>query len=639
MKQIPIVAIVKSWRTELIFSLLVSLLLIFRVEILPIIPGLESSWIYGMNVAWDQGIAWGRDFISTYGPYGFLVQTMDVGNTVELRIVFELAFAFLAGITVFFLVREAFHIKPWLSYGAIALLVYTLSIQHYAWKLFVLTILLVYLGVEKKKDVYPFVLAAVVSGLYTLIKFPLGVPAFLTTIVGIAFVGMKNVRQTLGWTLVAFIGSFLLFWSLGRQEFFSIPGFIQSQLELSKGYPGAMGLYWPTSGKSILWFLLFFVLLGLWVFSMRSKRIVGLFFLFVIPLFVAWKTAIVRQDSHVLILTTFGLLPVVLFLLSASTQRRFIMGCVLGVASIFFLTKGSVSNQIPWEQVRVVFTLPWESRLGGDIQYLLPNYLEEKRAYLVSFYAGRLAQMVLPERLRQTIGNSTIDIYPWELSFVEANNLHWTNRPVIQSYSAFTPYLDGRDAQFFRSRKQPDFILWHHEWYLGGGMGSIDARHVFFDEPQSVKQIVTSYELADAQGNLTLLKKRSLPLTIRKSIGQTMQVGWNTWVQIPKKEKDVVEVSIEFQPSFILKLWQGLFREEPVMITLKYASGEEGSYRVVPQNLVSGIWINPFVATTNDFRQFLKEKKGKEVVAIRLSGNGYDRFASPIFLSWRQVSL
>src|SRR5260370_36186696 len=51
-------------------------------------PGLDPSWVYGLNYASVHGLRWGRDFISTYGPYGYAVLTMDVGDLVMRKIAF-----------------------------------------------------------------------------------------------------------------------------------------------------------------------------------------------------------------------------------------------------------------------------------------------------------------------------------------------------------------------------------------------------------------------------------------------------------------------------------------------------------------------------------------------------------------------
>ena len=71
--------------------------------------GLDPSWVYGFNYASAHGMRWGRDFISTYGPYGYVLLTMDVGDLVMRKIAFTFFLAALAinGLEEFGICREA----------------------------------------------------------------------------------------------------------------------------------------------------------------------------------------------------------------------------------------------------------------------------------------------------------------------------------------------------------------------------------------------------------------------------------------------------------------------------------------------------------------------------------------------------
>jgi hypothetical protein len=51
----------------------------YRLSIQPMAPGLDPLYTYGFNYAAANGLTWGRDFISSCGPYGYVMLTMDVG--------------------------------------------------------------------------------------------------------------------------------------------------------------------------------------------------------------------------------------------------------------------------------------------------------------------------------------------------------------------------------------------------------------------------------------------------------------------------------------------------------------------------------------------------------------------------------
>src|SRR5437867_13137256 len=86
--------------TQAILSVVASLVMSFSFSIIPITPGLDPSFVYSFNYAAAHRLQWGREFISTYGPYGYLVSSMDLGHLVANKIVASLLLAVGAGVTV-----------------------------------------------------------------------------------------------------------------------------------------------------------------------------------------------------------------------------------------------------------------------------------------------------------------------------------------------------------------------------------------------------------------------------------------------------------------------------------------------------------------------------------------------------------
>ncbi|MBK8674733.1 MAG: hypothetical protein IPN93_17615 [Bacteroidetes bacterium] len=66
---------------------------------------------------------------------------------------------------------------------------------------------------------------------------------------------------------------------------------------------------------------------------------------------------------------------------------------------------------------------------------------------LAKYYSFQNIQgNVLPIEIREKIGEKTIDFYPWELSYVPANNLNWKPRTTLQSGS-YSSWMDGESAK------------------------------------------------------------------------------------------------------------------------------------------------------------------------------------------------
>ena len=59
--------------------------------------------------------------------------------------------------------------------------------------------------------------------------------------------------------------------------------------------------------------------------------------------------------------------------------------------------------------------------------------------------------------------NGDVDVYPWQQDVVFAYGLHYHPRPVIQSYSAYTPKLAEINAAFLRDGQSAENILFRVE--------------------------------------------------------------------------------------------------------------------------------------------------------------------------------
>src|SRR5207247_7015179 len=87
-------------------SVIASLSMSFSFSIIPMTPDLDPSFVYSFNHAAAHGLKWGQAFISTYGPYGYLVSTMDLGHLVRTKIVLSLLLAVATGLGVTAYVRS-----------------------------------------------------------------------------------------------------------------------------------------------------------------------------------------------------------------------------------------------------------------------------------------------------------------------------------------------------------------------------------------------------------------------------------------------------------------------------------------------------------------------------------------------------
>lgn len=157
--------------------------------------------------------------------------------------------------------------------------------------------------------------------------------------------------------------------------------------------------------------------------------------------------------------------------------------------------------------------------------------------------AARRAQRAsygLPPEVVAALHQGTVDVAPWDIAIVDAYALAWDPRPVLQSYSAYRPYLDERDARHYSGRIAPDHVLLANE--------AIDGRHLAFDEPATFRSLLSAYTaLPQPAARFVVLSRRpfavptSTPAGTRCSaLGREIQVprlpGHQVFARLPEPQ-------------------------------------------------------------------------------------------------------
>src|SRR5205814_523066 len=94
---------------------------------------------------------------------------------------------------------------------------------------------------------------------------------------------------------------------------------------------------------------------------------------------------------------------------------------------------------------------------GRDIAKLFD--LPAVRRSLVQASEQNLQPDRLPRELLERVSNHSITVIPWECAYAAANPIRYVPPPIIQTYSAYTPYLDDWIRSFFDAPSAPDFVL------------------------------------------------------------------------------------------------------------------------------------------------------------------------------------
>ncbi len=149
-------------------------------------------------------------------------------------------------------------------------------------------------------------------------------------------------------------------------------------------------------------------------------------------------------------------------------------------------------------------------------------YVKQFREYKHVQWLGQRDKRYIPQHVLDKIGNNTTDVFPWDNAYMLENKLNYTPRPIFQSFSAYTAYLQNINYQFYL-KNAPSFIIFDYD--------AIDERYAFNEEPLLHLFLARNYTIADTftsneRWRLLLQKKEiTQPLNLQKVKETTAAFG------------------------------------------------------------------------------------------------------------------
>ena len=569
-------------------------------DIQPIHPSIDAAYVYAYNLFFTGALD-PLHTASTYGPLGFLVHAVAIGNLQAILLVCNIVFGVVAGLVVYGLTRHITGFKRYVFIVALSLLT---AFQVFEWRFLVLLLMIeLYLYLQKRVTYGAVALLAVIASLMCFIKLSLGVVACLSVVLWLVLKVWGQYKDLLRYA-VLFAAIFVVTTviCLGTLRPSAIAAFFAISLQTMSGYSPAMALEFTGWQATVALFLIATLLVVGW-FALRVHKRQWVFLLLpLLCLFFVWKAAMVRQDAygHIEAYALFMLFVVVFLALYVVRLRVRLKWWDMAGALVVggLLIWGVMLGDITHQRVRSFTLAPltfWKIETCGLAPCVSTDTVQ------------------LPPEARALIGDHTADVYPWQLTYLPVNNLRWAARPVFASYAAFTPPLDNADAAFYASSKAPEFIIWDHR----DGVFSIDGRHLLFDEPATVRSVLRNYRNAYISDEklLSILKRNArIEQPKTQAIASAQHLDWDKWTAVPAS-KSRLYAQISYHPKLSQKAGEILFRPIPITITFKKKSGQEQTHRVVTRNLSQGILVNQLPFGTAELQQLLRGEQMEDTVA------------------------
>ncbi len=613
------------WLTAIRWLAAATALLYTLFRFLPFSPQfhnsiLDNSWMLALHTAFEHHWQFGRDFIFTYGPWGFLGGGYTPSTFTTSLIVWtllSLVFWWAGWRMACHLSRHTLISWLWLI-GFVTVAGVTveqsIDVRLVAWSVM---LLFLHFFVEDR-SITPLQAALAVSfGVLSLMKFS----GLIEATIVVAIIATDNVfrQRQFPWVAVLFAASVLLFWVAARQSLGSLAPFLRNSWQITGGYTEAMSKAGETEVQDVLWFLLAALLMvaltgyAAW----QRHRYFGL-----LPItglgaivFLTFKQGYVRCDDMHTVKAVLMLLVVGLACLAVTWPVRSGKKSWAGRASLFLLAVLlCFSSSAPVDQYPINEPLAQLARTFDRKSLLAPIKWLSDPGHLRKDYETYLMQIRNIFPVPPVAGN--VDVYPWNQAALLAHGLPYHPRPVIQSYSAYTPELAELNAAFLRSNRAASNILFE--------IRPVDDHFPSLDDGRSWPELLTRYDVADAMGTFVLLKQSATPREYHLQPLGDQPVVFGEPIRLPATNHGRLWAEMEINKSVLGSAVSVLHKPPMLRLAVSLRNGRRLDFRLVPDMARSGFLLSPLI---NDNESFValasvdgeRDLMGWEVTSLTIS--------------------
>lgn len=569
----------------------------------PIFSGLDGSWQVALNLAWELKFIFGTEFLFTYGPLGLISPRFAFPGAFLPMLLSDL---FLIGSIIFLLYviwnESRSTVVGLMTLGiAIGMPQYIYGVEL-SISYMIITMCFVFHYLKTKNFIY-LVLASLTSVLSFYIKLNSGLVCgvlLLGTVIFLLVARQISLKIAIGGCL-----SFFILLGLGALMLpVDLYSYIRGGIEIAAGYNEAMVLNTREFPQVLVMAISFFCMFIGYSFyrliSLIKDPISLLHFGWIAATsFVVFKQGYVRADGHVLafpqwIALIFGLGA---WYLSKKNYSGLSILSVIALMISFSISDDKVTENL------------FPNKVSSLASYSSEIFLSNNEAQSL-FLKKRPG--ILPQEIIQRVGSSEVDIFPYDIFHIFSENLNYKPRPVMQSYSAYTPYLDQLNASAFSNPKGPKFIIFRS--------GAIDERYPWFDESFTKQTIARNFRVVEQKNEWLLLERLSNELgRLREPAGEERR-AFGEWIKVPES-LDLLYGRFAIKYTMLGSLAKFFFQVTPPRVTFRLNDGKEIGFRAIVPAIKSDVLVSHFVNTSDEAKMFFDRdfQKLKKVTHIKIS--------------------
>lgn len=417
---------------------------------------LDPSWQRALEHFMSTGQRAGVDYVFTYGPLGAFNSHIELGELFLARWILVEGVLKLLG--AWFMAHVTLRRCGWL--GGLALIVavtFTKPASDPAILTLIAFITAAILGRARTFGPELWVGFALLAEI-ALIKFSFQ----LLVLPCVAIVAIEAaLRRPFGLGLAVgavFAGMFGIGWLAAGQHLLDIPTYLYNSWQIADGYQSAMG--GEAASESHEFVITLFVLTGAAalasIYANENRRYaICTAAAAVLAILMGFKAAHILAPYSIFLPRT-AVVAAVLFFVPLGRARlgRRLVATALATALLGYAMRDETAKlPLTWETARdYVYA-------RGDVLVRFYKTLDVQLAQTEERIAKARNRNAMPKTTELLAGRS-IDVLGVNQSLAYYNDWNYHQRPIFQSYSAYTEHLLELNGAFLRSDEAPEFLVW-----------------------------------------------------------------------------------------------------------------------------------------------------------------------------------
>lgn len=591
--------------------------------------GIDASWAQAIVMALSNNERFGTEFVFNYGPIGFLNTGVLPSNISPW--IFTLYYSFLLINFLFIFNDFEKKIGFWpMVFVALSLILPTGLFVDATFSLF---LIIIYWQNKYIAELKPLWLIFCTISIAILIPLKLNLSLIALALLTLTYVYsilLLDLKRSFYYISLSLIIGILLESIIAKIFNFDILASLISSGDIINAYQDAMSAVMISKNEIILYFgLVFWSGFGLFTIFLSKKlfnlKVINLLFTTSLAWFLQYKQAFTAM-ADINIGGFFSYLPALVVIISIFYTFNSQKKLRIYVAHILILTfLGNVYirlkvNNFEFKTAVKSFTPQASKSKLPFYKYILSIplrnnpmlYFKKLNNFKYADYYQNLDETTyLPASFLTKIGGSTIDVLPWDVSYIFYNKLNYKHRPIIQSYQANSETLMNKNWDFFSSAERPKYVL--------SKLGFFREQNPFWMDGGVQITLFKDYKLVDSCriNNEPLylfeVKREKLNRTKFKEI-QIANSDLDQKINLPETN-DNLWLKADIKYSLLGKVAKMFYQPPYLRCQIVTESKKQYNFRIPPSILKGGVWVNKLIIDNSQY--FKLHSTGSEIEKIR----------------------